>query len=77
MKRLRLWASQKSFLLVFARLGHDDRQTVCKCMGQCTLKGSVQGVGVDTGGQKFFNWLLKGSDYFAINSILPSETILP
>ena len=27
---------------------------VCKCMGQCTLEGSVQGGGVCTGGAKFF-----------------------
>ena len=27
---------------------------VCKCTGQCTLKGSVQGWGVNTGGAKFF-----------------------
>ena len=32
---------------------------VCKCTGQCTLEGSVQGGGIDTGGAKFFNWLLK------------------
>ena len=28
-------------------------------MGLCTLQGSVQGEGVDTGGAKFFNWLFK------------------
>ena len=27
---------------------------VCKCTGQFTLKGSVQGGGVYTGGAKFF-----------------------
>ena len=27
---------------------------VCKCMGQCTLEGSVQGGGVCTRGAKFF-----------------------
>ena len=27
---------------------------VCKCMGQCTLEGSVQGGGVYIGGAKFF-----------------------
>ena len=27
---------------------------VCKCMGQCTLEGSIQGGGVYTGGAKFF-----------------------
>ena len=27
---------------------------VCKCMGQCSLEGSVQGGGVYTGGAKFF-----------------------
>ena len=27
---------------------------VCKCTGQCTLEGSVQGGGVYTGGAKFF-----------------------
>ena len=32
---------------------------ICKCMGQCTLEGSVQGEGVDTGCAKLFNWLLK------------------
>ena len=26
---------------------------VCKCMGQCTLEGSVQGGGVYIGGAKF------------------------
>ena len=32
---------------------------VCKCMGQCTLEGSVEGGGVYTGGAKFFNLFLK------------------
>ena len=32
---------------------------VCKCMGQCTLEGSVQGGGKRPGGAKFFNWFLK------------------
>ena len=32
---------------------------VCKCMGQCTLEGSVQGGGVYTGVQNFFNVFLK------------------
>ena len=32
---------------------------VCKCMGQCTLEGSVQGGGVYTRGAKFFNLFLK------------------
>ena len=27
---------------------------VCKCTGQCALKGSVQGGGVNTGGCKIF-----------------------
>ena len=27
---------------------------VCQCTGQCTLEGSAQGGGVDTGGAKFF-----------------------
>ena len=27
---------------------------VCKCMGQCTLEGSVQGGGSRPGGAKFF-----------------------
>ena len=30
---------------------------VCKCTGQCTLEGSVQGR--DLGVQNFFNWLSK------------------
>ena len=34
--------------------------TVCKCMGQCTLEGSVHRVGDrDLGVQNFFNWFLK------------------
>ena len=32
---------------------------VCECMGQSTLEESVQGGGVDNGGVKFFNQLLK------------------
>ena len=32
---------------------------VCKCMGQCTLQGSVQGGGVYTGGAKFFKFVFK------------------
>ena len=32
---------------------------VCKCTGQCTLEGSVQGRGVDTGGAKFFKLVIK------------------
>ena len=33
--------------------------SVCKCMGQCTLEGSVQGGGRDLGVQNFFNWFFK------------------
>ena len=32
---------------------------ICKCMGQCTLEGSVQGGGYTLGMQNFFNVLLK------------------
>ena len=32
---------------------------VCKCTGQCTLEGSVQGGGVHTGGAKFFSFVFK------------------
>ena len=32
---------------------------VCKCMGQCTLEGSVQGGGVYIGGAKFFKVIFK------------------
>ena len=32
---------------------------VCKCAGQCTLEGSVQGGGVHTGGAKFFKFVFK------------------
>ena len=32
---------------------------VCKCTGQCTLEGSVQGGDRDLGVQNFFNWFLK------------------
>ena len=32
---------------------------VCKCTGQCTLEGSVQGGGVYTGGAKFFKFVFK------------------
>ena len=31
---------------------------VCKCMGLCTLEGSVQGGGRLLRVQNFFNWLL-------------------
>ena len=48
-------------------LGHKGRAVytegagpVCKCTGQCTLEGSVQGGGdKDLGVQIFFNWFLK------------------
>ena len=33
--------------------------SVCKCMGQCTLEGSVQVRGVYTGMQNFFDLFLK------------------
>ena len=32
---------------------------VCKCMGQCTLEGSVQGGGVYTWGCKIFLFVFK------------------
>ena len=32
---------------------------VCKCAGQCTLEGSVQGGGVHTEGAKFFKFVFK------------------
>ena len=32
---------------------------VCKCMGQCTLEGSVHDGDGDLGVQNFFNWFLK------------------
>ena len=32
---------------------------VCKCAGQCTLEGSVQGWEVDTGGAKFFYLVIR------------------
>ena len=32
---------------------------VCKCTGQCTLEGSVQGEGCTLGAQNFLNLFLK------------------
>ena len=37
----------------------EGTRPVCKCTGQCTLDGSVQGEGQRLGGAKFFNWFLK------------------
>ena len=44
---------------------------VCKCMGQCTLEGSVQGWECTLGVQNFFNLFLK-----LTNLRLPKVTCL-